>query len=75
MNEVQEEQRQAAFRRELGELLNKHCRENESNTPDFMLADYLIECLRALDEAINKRANWYGRFDSPGQSETTGIKP
>ena len=68
MSEVEKEQRQARFRDDLQSVLNRHCMENESNTPDYILADYLIECLRALDEAINKRASWYGRFDSPGQA-------
>lgn len=68
MSPVEKEQRLARFRSELQELLNRHSRENESNTPDYMLADYLIECLRALDETINRRASWYGRFDKPAGS-------
>ena len=66
MNEVEKEQKQARFRSDLQDVINRHCMENESNTPDYMLADYLIECLRALDATINKRASWYGRFDVPG---------
>lgn len=66
--QVEREQRQASFRNELQELLNRHSMENESNTPDYMLADYLIQCLKSLDEAINRRSSWYGKFDSPGQA-------
>lgn len=47
------------FRNELEVLLNRHCMENGSNTPDFQLADYLIMCLDALDVTINKRTAWY----------------
>lgn len=68
MSEVEKEQRQARFRNDLQDVLNRHSMENGSNTPDHMLADYLIDCLYALDLAINKRASWYGRFDEPGQA-------
>jgi hypothetical protein len=49
------------FRDELQGLLNRYSRENTSNTPDYVLADYLIDCLKALDVAIHKREQWYGR--------------
>lgn len=58
--------REEEFTRELASLLNRTSAENGSNTPDFVLADYLRTCLRALDEAINARSKWYGRSDSPG---------
>lgn len=49
------------FRKELIELINKHSKENDSNTPDFILADYLIGCLNAFDKTIQMRESWYGR--------------
>jgi len=52
MSEVEKEQRQAQFRNDLQDLLNRHCMENESNTPDYILADYLIECLRTLNDKL-----------------------
>lgn len=60
-------ERQTSFRKGLETLLNQHSRENESNTPDFILADYLTGCLRAFDSAVRMRADWYGRMDKPGQ--------
>jgi hypothetical protein len=57
---------QEAFRRDLQDVINKHSRENGSNTPDYILADYLICCLRALDAAVNNRAAWYGKIETPG---------
>jgi len=48
------------FRKELTELINKHSMENESDTPDFMLAEYLMDCLRAFNAVINTRKKWYG---------------
>ena len=43
------------FRRELATLLNKHSKENDSNTPDYILADYLIGCLKTFDRTIELR--------------------
>ena len=45
------------FRKELAALLNKYNKEIGSNTPDFILAGYLIGCLEKLptdQEAYNK---------------------
>lgn len=49
------------FLKELTSLLNRHSRENDSGTPDFILADYLISCLNAFAMATNSRERWYGR--------------
>ena len=48
------------FRTELRELLNGRSKENGSDTPDFILADYLCDCLEAYDRATRARAKWYG---------------
>lgn len=46
---------------ELQHLLNRHSRENDSNTPDFILAEYMMKCLIAFEEASNRREEWYGK--------------
>ena len=51
------------FKRELTSLINKYCIENESDTPDFILANYMYACLVAFEKGINKRNKWYGRSD------------
>lgn len=43
------------FEAELTQLLNRWSKENESNTPDYILAHYLIGCLRAFNVATNTR--------------------
>lgn len=53
--------RMDAFERELEQLLNRHSMENDSDTPDFVLARYLVECLGAWNAAVQHRENWYGR--------------
>ena len=47
------------FKRELESLINYHSQENNSNTPDFILAEYIMGCLDAFDKATNKRTKWY----------------
>lgn len=54
------------LRRDLAEVVNRYSRENGSNTPDFILAQYLANCLDAFDNAIWNRAMWYGKVDSIG---------
>ena len=49
------------FRIELERLLNRWSKENESSTPDFILANYLINSLAAYDSAVREREIWYGR--------------
>jgi hypothetical protein len=39
--------------------VNSASAENASNTPDFILASYLIACLDAFNAATNARAKWY----------------
>lgn len=56
------------FRKELASLLNRHSVENRSNTPDFILANYMARCLTAFELAIQDRENWYGVKNSPGES-------
>jgi hypothetical protein len=53
------------FRQELESLINCHSRENGSDTPDFILADYLMGCLTAFDKATTNRAYWYGHKTQP----------
>ena len=49
-----------AFRKELTELINRNSIENGSDTPDFILSDYLMNALAAYESAVNKRSKWYG---------------
>jgi hypothetical protein len=56
------------FGKAIETAINSYSKENGSNTPDFILAEYLLACLSAFDGAANARAEWYGRTDAPGQS-------
>lgn len=48
------------FVKELEDLINRNSIENGSNTPDFILAEYLRACLIAFETASNNREKWYG---------------
>jgi hypothetical protein len=58
----------SSFRREVESAINRHSMENGSNTPDFILAMYLVECLAAFDRAVNARDAWYSIAPCPGWS-------
>lgn len=45
---------------DLAAVLNKHSVENASGTPDFILAQYLVGCLRALAVTTRLRDDWHG---------------
>ena len=39
--------------------INKVSAENNSNTPDFILGNYLVMCLENFDHITNMRNDWY----------------
>jgi len=49
------------FQKDLEKLINRHSKENGSNTPDWVLASYLVRCLEAFDACIELRERYYGR--------------
>lgn len=54
---------QPTLSEEVSALLNKHSRENESDTPDFILAEYLMRALESYEKAISDRDRWHGVDD------------
>lgn len=50
----------SAFELALEGLINRHSVENESDTPDFILAGYLRGCLDAYNTTVRARDKWYG---------------
>ena len=47
------------LRREICEVINRHSAENDSNTPDFVLAQYLVDCFDAFNRGVNARTRFY----------------
>lgn len=60
MREIEELEETTSLERELASVLNKHSAENGSNTPDFILAEYLISCLKAYNVATKSCRAWQG---------------
>ena len=50
----------ADFERDLCSLINKYSMENGSDTPDFILSEYLTNCLRSWNTCMQLRAGWRG---------------
>lgn len=63
----------ANMKYELAALLNKMSAENASNTPDFILANYLISCLAAFETAVNTRENWWSEKPGPGTGDVSYL--
>ncbi len=59
------------FEVELKNLLNSHSKDAETDTPDFILAKFLQDCLLAFNNATISRDEWHG---DDLESLTTGGK-
>lgn len=50
------------FEKELANLINRRSLEtNMANTPDFLLARYIVQCLQTYQYIVQEREHWYGR--------------
>lgn len=59
------------FQKELEHLINRTSQENGSDTPDWILAEYLKNCLWSFNTALEAREKWYGRRVTGVQSRPT----
>lgn len=53
------------LRSEIEHLINRASREGVSNTPDYILAQYLMGCLEAFETAVQQRETAAGRDPRP----------
>lgn len=63
------------FVEEIEQAINRHNKEADSNTPDFILALFLSDCLRAWNEAVQQRERWYERVPVPSAGMGDVPKP
>jgi hypothetical protein len=56
---TQENEMSREFERELISLINRYSKENGSNTPDYILAQYLSACLSVFSATMQKRDSWH----------------
>lgn len=64
-----------SLEREIMSVLNRHCAENESNTPDHILAEYLMGCLQVWNAASTKRDRWWGHEPKIGGTAVAFVSP
>jgi len=48
------------FEEELTNLINRHSMESCSDTPDFLLVRYLMDCLHAYEATVVDNKYWHG---------------
>lgn len=48
-----------AFKNELESAINRYSVDNELNTPDFLLAEYLVQCLNNYKDIAVKNKAWH----------------
>jgi hypothetical protein len=65
---------QSDLLKEISATLNRHSAENASNTPDFILATYLTECLAAFNRACMWREKWHSAKGVPVSERETGPR-
>jgi hypothetical protein len=53
------------LRKKIESAINSTSAENGSDTPDFILAEYLTDGLAAYDKAVTAREKWYERQELP----------
>lgn len=63
------------FGSELRELLNRYSKENESNTPDYILTNYILNCLEAFEVAISQRDNHMELNNNSYEVNTESFRP
>jgi hypothetical protein len=61
LNIKEEAEDRISFDQALQNLISKYSIENGSDTPDFLLRDYLISCLDNFDNITIRRNKHYGR--------------
>jgi len=48
------------------EVINKYRLENISNTPDYILGEYLFDCFENFNDAVKRRRDWFvGGYKNP----------
>lgn len=58
------------FERELVKLINRYSKENSSNTPDWILAEYLSRCLENWNLTMLRRNEWYKEEEESNGSQS-----
>lgn len=60
------------FEEQLRQLINRESLENKSDTPDWVLAAYLVACLDAFNKGVNRRRAYY-TTNEEGDEQCSGM--
>lgn len=71
---ITSERMTGTFEQDLEALISRHSLENESMTPDFILAGYLKDCLDAWNKATRERDRWWSHKPSIGGGSNMSDK-
>jgi hypothetical protein len=63
------------FLKALTDLINRYSIESKSNTPDFILAQYVTDSLDAFARATTERGQWYGHGEAMPQTGCASKVP
>jgi hypothetical protein len=58
-----------ALEREVAGVLNRACRENVADVPDFILARVMVRALVAFEESLQARNAWFGLGEAKQELE------
>jgi hypothetical protein len=62
-------EKRAKVLRELEQVINRNSLENESNTPDWILARMMLGTLEVFDAVTRERTRWYAPASEPNSVE------
>jgi len=63
------------FEAELKDIINSHGKDNDCNTPDFILARYLRSCLFVFTTAMTRRDALEGKIERHDCQVQPAVKP
>lgn len=63
------------FVQELEQLINRHSVDSYMNTPDFILAESIVEQLEGVRELNAKRDRWFNNRSLKQESQTLELDP
>ena len=68
-----EQEKKVQLIQDFATAINKVSAENGSNTPDFILANYLMMCLENLDHIVKMRDDWYSVHLEPANKHFIDV--
>jgi len=71
---IEERQDYQDIVRDIAQVVNKYSLEQESQTPDYILAEYMLKSLSDLNRLMRDRDYWYGERGVLGMGQDKCTK-